>query len=80
VPMRRQIGEKLGDLLFAQLARVSMEKNEPADPIQVRFFRAQAVSARPHEDAQLVEQFRLARKAGLGLRHTRGDQAVRKQP
>ena len=34
MPMRRQVSEKFGDLLFAQIARVtlSMEKNEPADP------------------------------------------------
>ena len=68
MPMHRKIGEKFGDLPFAQVARVTlpMEKNESAYPIQICLFRAQAISACPHEGAQLVEQFRLARKAGLG--------------
>jgi len=57
VPMRRQIGEKFGDLAFAQFARVTlpMEKNEPANPIQIRLFRAQAISACSHKGAHLVE-------------------------
>ena len=79
MPMHRKIGEKFGDLPFAQVARVTlpMEKNEPADPIQICLFRAQAISACPHEGAHLVEQFRLARKAGLGLHHIGGAQPVR---
>jgi hypothetical protein len=54
-----------------------MEKNEPADPIQIRLFRAQTISACLHEGAHLVEQFRLARKAGLDLHPIKGDQPVR---
>ena len=73
MPMHRKIGQKFGDLPFAQLARVTlpMEKNEPADPVQIRLFRAQAIPACPHKGAHLVEQFRLAWKAGLALHHIR---------
>ena len=71
-----KIAKKFGDLLFAQLARVTlfMEKNEPANPIQIRLFRAQTIPACPHEGAHLVEQFRLAWKAGLRLHQIRSDQ------
>jgi len=55
--MHRKIGEKFGDLAFAQIARVTfpVEKNEPADPVQIRLFRAQAISACPHKGAHPIE-------------------------
>jgi hypothetical protein len=65
---------------MGQLGQTRAHRQRAGAGVRVRIayaFPVPSISACPHEGAQLVEQFRLARKAGLGLHHIRGDQPVR---
>jgi hypothetical protein len=44
---------------------LAMEKNEPPNPVQISLLGAQTIAPRPHESAELLEQFRLAGNSGL---------------
>jgi len=67
VMLGREIGEEIGNLLFTQVAWMTfaVEENETAHPIQISLLGAQAVAARAHEHAHLLEQFGLARSGQL---------------
>jgi hypothetical protein len=65
--LRREIGEEIGNLPLTKFLRMTfaVEENETAHPIQISLLGAQAVAARAHEHAHLLEQFGLARSGLL---------------
>jgi hypothetical protein len=67
--LRCEMGQEIRNLCLTQIARMTfaVEENETADPIEVSLLGTQAVAARPHESAHLLQQFRLAAGIGLGL-------------
>src|SRR5262249_29096682 len=55
IPLYRQITEKLGNLLFSELARMpfAMKENEAANPIHIGLLGPSAVVPCAHKRAQL---------------------------
>jgi hypothetical protein len=62
-----QMSEEFDDLLLAHVTRVALtvEKNEAPNPIQISLLGTQTIASRPHESAELIEQFRLAGSSGV---------------
>jgi hypothetical protein len=71
--VRRQPGEKPGDLSFAHVARMTLpvEENVAPDPIDVSIFGADAEMPYPDGVSDLVEKARLLRPSIVQRGHER---------
>jgi len=66
-PVPGQTAQKLRHMLLIELTRVAfaVEKNEAPNPVQISLLGTQTIAPRPHESAELMEQFGLAGSSGL---------------